>query len=266
MNNLKIHNSAYSFASSWDEIPSRETALRLLAVVFNQKYTNPQKIYMAIEAIAPLAQMAREYGNTLRKEHAITFRLAKLSTPKAEQIICHTLASYFAWIFKPSFKKNILQYLEAGKTKYILPTEKLANISLLQWSYAHPYLWAYLQKPKKEYIMHFLATLIQEESKPFNPETYQKALPLFENLPEYLSAVIFEYIALQWNELATDFQDIFAGSEKTNKSPDWNSTLFELSKTGIFGDIDKTATQPLPTCLLYLRQEKINYEQSQNQK
>lgn len=263
MNTLKIEETAYTFAASWDEIPNRETCLKLLAIVFNQKLTPQQKIYLAIESLAPLPQMAREYSKTLLKEQALIFRLAKVNTPKASQIICYTIAKYFEWIFKPRLTKNILQYLEAGKTKYILPAESLANISLLQWSYAHPYLWAYLQSPKKEYIMHFLAILINEEGKPFNPETYQKSLPLFESLPEYLIAVLFEYSATQWNSLATAFQDIFTGSEKIKTAPDWNQTLFELSKTGIFGDIDKTAAQPLPTCLLYLRQEKINFEHSQ---
>jgi hypothetical protein len=263
MNTLKIKETAYQFASSWDEIPNRETALLLLQTVFNPKYTAQQKIYLAIQAIAPLAKMVQDYGRVLRQEQAITYRLAKLSTPKAKQIICHTLAPYFEWIFKPHLTKNIIQYLEAGKTKYILPTESLANVSLLQWSFAHPYLWAYLQSPKKEYIMHFLAILIQKEGEPFNPETYQKNLPLFESLPQYLSALLFEYIATQWNNLATAFQDIFEGSAKNNKSPDWNPVLFDLSKTSVFGDIDKTASQPLPTCLLYLRQEKINFEKTQ---
>ena len=262
MKTFATEKNFYSFPENYDEIKDREQCLKILQVVFSGKYTYPQAISIACNTLLPIPQIAQKLPQKIIDQYKNIARLARTNRPTNQQILLNALSEHFLWIFQPKISKNVIKYLNINKKKYTLPTENLENVSIYAWHYAAQYLYAFNKTQDQAYIDKLLACLILPENTPFNPEQIENNLPHISALPDYLKALIHQYIIIQWDSLFKNFESIFDKS-KADTPPDYSSIIFELAKTQVFGTVEETGKQPISTCLLFLKKQK---EQAESQK
>jgi hypothetical protein len=205
------------------------------------------------------------------------FNLIRLLWPKRNLQYMKLKASHIYelthWVLeKPLVETNFTKFTHDG-TEYLLPDASLATVVLFEYAMASYYLRVFCQSNKEEYLNMLVATICRPPQEVTHTpdwngdlrEKYNSALTKqrakdFETLNFGVKVIVLHVFLEAQARIQKRFASIFKAPDegetpKINGVP-YTDLMYDLSKTGIYGDYEKVCFTNIHTVFFNLAQEK----------
>lgn len=195
----------------------------------------------------------------------------------------YDLIQIISFLFKPS-EQQPFPFVELKGKKYLLPQSDFADVCLGEFTMANIFFNLYLQTQNEKFLDRLFAELCREEHKEkdyktstnwngskrqaYNGKIAELNEPIFAKLKQEHKAALLNYFVGCKLSLVKKYNAIFDEPEPSDtKAPqaqyDYKQDTFlklinTLSKTGQYGDYEKTGLQNIHIILLNLCQDKLN--------
>ena len=250
----------YQYPGEWSEITPeqfKEVAqiLALTASANDAQDTTVAKTTSRVLLLQRLAQIPPEHI-ALVDADSVTVRTSRLvddGVHEPREEFSWSILPSLDWCFsQPIMRTSMLPAFDHDGTTWTGPADFMSNISFQQFAFADELLAALAQNPDDALLDKFLAALYHPQGRDWsNLEIEPLALRLSSLTAITKVSAVLNYRALR-GFIAEKFPHVFTSSDEQPLQSGLFGVIYDVTASGVFGDIDKTEKRPLLQVLGYM--------------
>lgn len=248
---LPITRAEFTFPSGWDEV----TVDHLLAIARVLSKTSDPIIsrFLLLHELAGVPVHATDNFRADDVFRAFPERIAPDNPLDERTTIRWKPIPQLDWCYtQPVFRKSLFPSFRHDGTGWAGPADRLENFTVSRFAFADSLLAAAAGANGGEQLLdQLLAAIYQPAGRPWSNEAIEPCAGRLASLPaETKLLAVMNYRGLR-GFLPSMFPRVFSGSDEPLDSGLFGM-IYDVSTSGVFGDIDKTEQQPLLRVLAYL--------------